>query len=135
MFAGFTVYDAVTVGVGERGTRFAKHAHRKRDRQRCLVAQHSLERSTRHVLHHEIVECALALDSIDRDDARVVEPRRRLGLPPESRYYGCVAGDFGGQDRDRDGAVEAEVVGEKHHAHAAGAEYVTDLVPPVEDVG
>ena len=114
---------AVPMRVRERSRRLAQHARRERDRYRRVDAKHLLERSAGDVLHREVVQSALALDPIDRNDAGMVETRRGFGLAPEARHDVLVARELGLQDLDRYGAIEPDVVGEKDDPHSSHAEH------------
>ncbi len=67
-------------------------------------------------------------DLVDRDDARVVERRRGLGLDDETPEPLLVADELRRQDLQRDAALEGEILGEIHLAHAAGSQRAHDPI-------
>src|SRR5947199_1517215 len=69
MFAGFTSRCTTPlVRVAQRAAGLPQHPLDVVDRERVFLLQHVLERRAGDVLHHEVVEPALALDPVDRDD-------------------------------------------------------------------
>ena len=88
-------------------------------------------------LHRDVVDRVLCLpvaldrarpDLVDRDDARVVERRRGLGLDDEAPEPLLVADELRRQDLQRDAALEGEILGEIHLAHAAGSQRAHDPI-------
>jgi hypothetical protein len=79
-----------------------------------------------HQLHHQEQPPGRLHHVVEGDHARVVEPRRRPGLPQRPLAHGrpFLVGQAAGQldllDRHR--PVEQHVLGPPHHAHAAAAE-------------
>ena len=63
-------------------------------------------------------------DVVDRDDVRVVQRAGSARLLLETLTADRVAGNVRGQDLDRDGTVQARVLGPPHLAHATLAELV-----------
>ena len=86
-------------------------------RERALALEHP-ERAAAHELGDEVVGLVVAAGLVERDDPRVREPRggQRLAL-------GAVAlAAFERDALDRDGPVEAQVVGQPDRPEAARAE-------------
>jgi hypothetical protein len=79
------VDDAMSVRVRQGGGSIDKDPRREWHRKRRFGVEHVLERPPGDVLHDEVVQPAFAVDAIDRDDAGMVESRRRLGLAAEAR--------------------------------------------------
>jgi hypothetical protein len=75
-------------------------------------------------LHGHVHLLADGADLVDRDDVGVAEARHRLRLAQESTaiLFRIDSEPIGPEDRDRDLAVEAAVVGRHDHAHPARAE-------------
>ena len=73
------------------------------------------------------LDCARP-DLVDRDDARVVERRRGLGLDDEATEPLFVTDEFRGKDLQGDDALQREILGEVHLAHAAGAQRAHDPI-------
>ena len=93
------------------------------------------------VLHHDVglgdvaaVGRHLLAGVVDRHDRRVVEGGRRLGLTPEPRLEGGVAGEVGAQALDRDGAAEPHVGALANLGHAAASEELAHLVATADPV-
>ena len=80
------------------------------------------------VLHDEVVVAARLADVDGLDDVGVVELAGGLAFLVEPLDVLRVLGETLGQDLDRDGAVEAELLGLVDDGHRAGAELAEDLV-------
>ena len=79
-------------------------------------------------LHGEVVH-ALGLADVERPhDVHVVEPRRHPRLTSEASHELLVAAQPLGEDLQGHGAVERYLPGLVHHAHAALAELIEELV-------
>ena len=65
-------------------------------------------------------------DFVDRDDARVVERRRRLGLDDEAPQPLLVADELRWKNLERDASLEGEILREVHLAHPSGPERARD---------
>src|SRR5699024_10127282 len=70
---------------------------------------------------------------VDRDDRRMVERRRVLGLPTEALVEGLVPGQFRAHDLDGHVPAEDRVAPATDLGHAAVSEGLTDLVAPGQD--
>ena len=117
--------DSPLVGVLERVGEREADAHHVAVGQRAGGLQLG-ERGAADELGHQVVAVGVAARLVERDDARVVEPRRgeRLALGP-----GVVAARAG-NGLDRDLTVELLIVGEPHRAEPAGAETALEAVAP-----
>ena len=73
---------------------------------------------------------AVLLDSVDLRDIRVIEGRDDLRLALEAGEPFRVFGKRGGQNFDRDLAIEACILCAKDLAHSAGAQRREHLVAP-----
>ncbi len=85
-----------------------------------------------HVLHREE---SLAVDLIDVVHAADVGMRDLAGqsyLGVELRQARGIAIDVGGQELQRDGLAELQVVGPVHFAHAARSEPLDDAITPAK---
>jgi hypothetical protein len=69
-------------------------------------------------------------DVVERVDVRVTESGDGFGLALEADAQLLVACEIAGQNLDGHGAVEANVTGPPHLAHAAGTGGRNDLVRP-----
>src|SRR2546422_4897682 len=56
-------------------------------REGTFLLQQVFERGARDVFHHEVVEAALALDTVDRDDVRMVERSEEHTSELQSRLH------------------------------------------------
>src|SRR5262249_475784 len=88
------------------------------------------ERLALEVLHDQVVGLAFAADVVERADVRVRELRDRLGFALEPLADLLAGTELGGEDLDRDVAVEPGVASLVDLAHAAGGERGNDLVGP-----
>ena len=68
------------------------------------------------------------VDRVDRDDVRVRELRRGLGLAQEARADLGAVGELRGQDLDRDHPLEAAVLGAIDDAHPPATDLAIELV-------
>src|SRR5439155_22312601 len=80
------------------------------------------------VLHRQEVRLSSVLDRIDGDDVRVIERGHGLRLALEALAAIGLRGERRRKNFDRDGPLEASVLGEIHLAHAAAAERLRDPV-------
>src|SRR2546425_760118 len=128
MFAGFTSRCTTPRWWACPSAHAASHIQR----EGLPLLKEVLERRPRDVLHHEVVEPALALDPIDRDDVRVVELGGGLRFLLEAAHHLLVLRHVRGEDLDRHLALQGEVVGEEHRGHPALAQQALDLVLPLD---
>jgi hypothetical protein len=77
----------------------------------------------------------LAAVVVDAEDVRVRERGERLGLALEAREHRGIASERGGEDLERDVAIELEVARAVDLAHAAGADGRDDFVRPESVAG
>ena len=78
-------------------------------------------------LHHDVVEVAVGIDVVDLDDVFVFELGGEAGLAQEAFDVAFVGGPAFIENLERDLFAQAELVGEVHGAHAAGAKQFLDL--------
>jgi len=97
MFGGLhvAVHHAPLVGVPQGAGRLPENPLDLRHGERLLLVEQILERRARDVLHHEVIEAALALDAVDGDDVGVVELGGGLGLLLEPAHDLVVLGHVG----------------------------------------
>ncbi len=122
------VDEAARVG-GVEGTR---NLGEDRDRLRRLeraVPQPLLEVASLDVAHRDEEQLAELAGLVDRDDVRVVDRGRELRLAQEAVAERFVLGEVGGEELERDVALQALVLGQVDDAHAAAAEQGLDAVP------
>ena len=81
-------------------------------------------------LHDGVGDAAVVAEVVDREDVRMRKRRDRLRLSLEPGERLRVAGDRGGQNLDRDVAVELRVPSPVDLAHPARAERGQNLVGP-----
>src|SRR6266566_5105759 len=67
------VHDAALMGVPQSAGRFPENPLDLGYGERLLLVEQVLERRARDVLHDEVIEPALTLDAVDRNDVGVVE--------------------------------------------------------------
>ncbi len=91
------------------------------------VADEVAEVHAVHELHHDVEQAAGLAEVVDRDDVRMAELRQQLGLAGETFGEARVALALGGEDLDRDEAVEGFLAGLVNDAHAAAPETLDDL--------
>ena len=127
------VHDAALVRVAQRARRLPQHPLDVVGGEWLLLLEHVLQRCAGDVLHHEVVEAALALDPVDRDDVGVVELGRGLRFLLESLDYLRVLRNVGWQDLDGDLAVERQVVRKEDRPHPALPHHPLDLVLALHD--
>jgi hypothetical protein len=88
------------------------------------AARHQLgQRRAGQVLHHQVQQAVEALAVVDdRDRVGMVEPRRRQRLVVEALDQLGVGGQLLGEDLDRDGASQRDLVGLVDRTRAADAD-------------
>ena len=101
--------DALPVRGVERVGDLRPELHDLVERERALL-QAVRERLPLEQLHHQEVRVALVPDVEERADVGVVERGDRLRLALEALAPLLVLGEAGGEDLDRDAAVEARVL-------------------------
>ena len=77
--------------------------------------------------HRVVMDAALAADRVHRDDARMAELRRRLGLHAEPGDLAGVDGGGQRQDLQRHATAQRPLDRLVHHPHPAAAELADDL--------
>ena len=96
--------------------------------ERRLRVDEVAQRAALDVPHHE-VELPVALAGVvDRDDVRVLERRRELGLREEAHAEPLVVRDLGREELDRHRALQAWVVRAVDDPHPATADELLDTV-------
>ena len=86
------------------------------------------ERFALEELHHEEGDPRLLTDIVARADVGVRQPRNRSRLTVEPLPELRIAGQVGGEDLDRDDAIEPRVSALVHLAHATLAKLRGDFV-------
>ncbi len=99
-------------------------------RQRSLPVDPLRQGLTIDERHDEPGERTLLLDLVDRDDVGMGEPRRGPCFPEKAVPKRRDPGELGGEQLDRHRAVQGEVAGQEHDAHAAAAQLPLDREPP-----
>jgi hypothetical protein len=97
------------------------------------LADGAVERIAAHVIEDDVVVVTLATDVDGRDDVRMANGRRDVGLVVQHVDEGLVAGEVRMDPLQRDGLDEAadpERARDEHLAHPAGGESFDDLVAP-----
>ena len=102
-------------------------SQRESDRQRT-VGETMFERFAVEQRHHEVVNAVGLADIVDAADVRMIELRDGVRFPFETSAALPVIGDVGGEDLDRDVAIEPAVSRPIDFAHAASAEERVDFV-------
>ena len=107
-------------------------------RERCTVPDDGAQRAAGHVLHHEVGQHVAVLGLgvalvQDRDDVRMGQPRRRLGLLLEPADEDGVLRQVRVHDLERHLAVETLVHGQVDGGHAAPGQPLDDPVAAVDD--
>ena len=93
-----------------------------------LPADHRSQRFPFEQLHHDERTPVVFADLVDGADARVVQRGRDAGFAPHAIDGVRMIGEVGGQQLQRDGAMEPDVLGPIHDAHATAAELLGDAV-------
>src|SRR4029077_4428317 len=101
-----------------------------RERQRTFD-QSIGERLSLEQLHHDVV----VADVIKRADVRMRQMRNRLCLTLEADLELCVLCEFGGQNLDRDVAVQPRITCPVDLSHAARSDWSDDFGGPRESAG
>src|SRR5262249_17923057 len=104
-----------------------------RDRQRIAEGQTAApeppgERVAFDELEDKQARLSNLLESMNRGDVRMVQRREHLRFASESREPFRIEGERGGQDLDRDLALQLRVARAVHFAHPTRAERRDDLV-------
>ena len=117
--APVSVFD----GLADAADQFGRLSGRQRSIGQALGEALPLDET-----HAEVMLALVLADLVDRDDARMIEVGRRLGLGIEAEDVGLI-GELAGEDHlQRDGPVEAHLPGLKDNAHAAAGDLADDLV-------
>jgi hypothetical protein len=128
------VDDAGRVRRGQRVRDLGGDAERLGDGQ-ALLRDRLAQGLAAQVLHHDEVEAVVVRDVVDGHDVGVIERGRRARLAEEAGPARRVARTVGGQDLERDEAVEPGIAGLVHDGHASLAQLLHDLVveePPAD---
>jgi hypothetical protein len=110
-------------GVGYLNGEVEEEPQGKRAAGDLLVQQLAFEE-----LHGEEGLVLMLLDGVDGADAGMVQGAGGAGLALEALQGGGVAGQVGGQELEGHAAVQPNVLGLIHHAHATGTELAEDAV-------
>ena len=105
-------------------------------RRKTTLAPRSLgERFAMHVLHDDVDQIADFTEPEHRDDPRMAESRRQPRLASKTLAVLFRGRKLVAQRLDRDEAVQGDVTGEKHNAHAAATELANHLILRAEQIG
>ena len=117
-------------GVVQRLRDLLDHVQRLVDGDHALAFQHVLHGLAVDVLHGEIQQTVVLAHGVRLDDVRMVQLGGGARLLDEERHeFGVVRVGFG-EDLQRGGTVERDLVGQVHRAHAALADGA-----PYDEVG
>ncbi|GAA5020952.1 hypothetical protein GCM10025734_75670 [Kitasatospora paranensis] len=97
-------------------------------RQRPLAVQQGPQVAAADVAHRDEEQAVGLPGLVDRDDVRVVDGGRDLGLAGEPLAEHVVAGQVGGEQLDGDGAAQAQVLGAVDDGHTAPADHFVEAV-------
>jgi hypothetical protein len=125
------VDDAVRVGVLERARRLPGEPHRLLDGKLVVAREAVAERLALDEGHDVVEEAVGGAGIVDREDVRMLQPRRHLDLAEEP-VGPDGGGELGAEDLDGDGAAVLEVAGEVDGGHAAGPGLPLDGVGPLQ---
>src|SRR5260370_12734603 len=78
--------------------------------------------------HRNVVSGTVLSEFVDGNDIRMVEGRRRACILLETVQPVAISGECGGQNLDRNAAVQARIPSPVHLAHPPGAEQLDNLV-------
>jgi hypothetical protein len=126
------VHDVVAVRVGERPRDLNEDVPDLHRGQRATRGEQRRQRLAAQVLHDEVDHPPRLPDPVDRDDARVLEPRRGAGLALEALDELLVERERERQHLDRDLAVELLFPRVEHDRHPAAPQLLEDLVLVLE---
>ena len=128
------VHQSLSVRVVERARDLLGDRERLVEAELVLALQLLPQRFAANVRQH-VVEHAVRVARVDeRENVRMVEPRRDLDLGEEPLGAEDRA-ELGAQDLERDVTIELAVVGEVDDGHPARPELAFDRVPLAEDSG
>ena len=128
------VNDALFVGRAERLGQLSDDRQDPLGREGRLVLDDLAQGVALDELHDRVRHAVWSrTEVVDVDDIGVADPRRRLGLADESLDHVLIAGHIAFEDLYRHHLLDDDVLGQKHHAHAALAELALDLVAAVQD--
>ena len=129
------MHDARRVGRGEGLGHLREQRRGLGRRQAAVVGGEGGEVSAGDVLHDEPLLVTLGDEVEDRDDVRMVEPGRELGLPLGAHQVGRAAAREHAEALDGDLAAEHLVDGEPDGPHAALADLALQEVAPPDQRG
>ena len=127
------VDDPVAVREAQRREDLAGVRDRLARPEPAARPDHLLEALALDDLHRDVVGALGLAAVVDRDDVRVREACRGLGLSAEALDESSSFRISVVQDLDRDAAAELAVLGEVDVRHPAGSEAPHDAVSTVED--
>jgi hypothetical protein len=120
------MHDPIRVRVVERGGDVAQDSQRTVHLQPAALRDELLHAAASHHAHRVERDAGPLADGEDRNDMRMIEPRRELGLTLEARVGVGVEDRIERENLQRDVAVERRLVRAVHDAHAAAAEQVAE---------
>ena len=132
------VHQSGAVRGGQAVDERTQEPQRLPGRERGPVPDDGAQRAAGHVLHHEVGQHVAVLGLgvalvQDRDDVRMGQPRRRLGLLLEPADEDGVLRQVRVHDLERHLAVETLVHGQVDGGHAAPGQPLDDPVAAVDD--
>ena len=116
------VHEARGVGGVERRRDLRDDRRRAHGLQAPAAQQERVQVAARDVAHDEVQRPGLLAGGVHRHDVRVVDRRRHARLAAEALAKLGVAGEVGGDDLQRDRALEVELQRAVDDAHAAAAD-------------
>ena len=118
---------AMAMGVVERAGNFARDSHGAGNRE-LLLATHAITEGLAINEGHDVEEERIGGARVEqREDVRMLQVRRGLDLGQEP-FGADHGGEFGAQHLDGHAAIVAQVLGEIHGRHPAGAEFALDAI-------
>jgi hypothetical protein len=121
------VDDAVPVGIGQADADLLHQRQPSGQGQGRPSMDELTQRFTADELHRDERLIPVGPDVVDRDDVRVLQPRRQPGFAEEA-FPQVVAVDA--EDLEGDFALGDRVEGQIEHAHATVRNTLTELVTP-----
>ena len=100
--------------------------------ERALGPEQGAEVAAVHEPHREVDAAVDVARVVDRDDVRVLQRHHELRLAGEALAEPLVPRQGGRDELQRDGPLQAQVVGPVHDAHPAAADQLLD--PVAEEV-
>ncbi len=122
------VHQVVVVCGVEGGRHLGGDPQGGRDGERALPVQQTPQVQSWYVAHGDVEDAVRLAGFEDRHDVRVLDRGGHPRLVGETAPEGVVAGPLGGDQLDRDRAVQAQVLGAVDDGHPTSADHALDLV-------